>query len=134
MICLYTLLVSTTLIMLIPLNICVTRKPLRQQISDQLLPALHLQLQLIYSSCDTTTLPCTSLLVLVSVLSPVYAAAIAVAAWVAAVFWAYAGILGDPDGLGLAHDDGRTAVLRVRRWWERWLERAMKRKDSDQLI
>lgn len=118
--------------MLFPLHICVTGKPLRQQISDLLLPALRIQLRLIYSSRDITSLPCIPLLVLVSVLSPIYAAAIAVAAWVAAFFWAYAGILGDPDGLGQPHDDGKTAVLRVRRWWERWLERAMNRRGSDQ--
>ncbi len=46
--------------------------------------------------------------------------AIAVAAWVAAVFWTYTAILGNPDGKE-DRDDGREAVLAVRGWWERWL-------------
>ena len=56
----------------------------------------------------------------VNVLAPIYAMAIAGAAWVAAVFWAYTAILGNPDGKE-ERDDGREAVLAVRRWWERWL-------------
>ena len=59
-------------------------------------------------------------LVLVSMLSPLYAMAIAVAAWVAGAFWLYTAVLGNPDGRE-DRDDGREAVLAVRRWWERWL-------------
>ena len=65
------------------------------------------------------------MLVLVSLGSPLYSIGIAIAAWVAAAFWAYAGILGDPDGSEQHDDDGREAVLRVRRWWQRWLEKGM---------
>ena len=128
MICTYTILILAISIILMPLHLCTTRRPLRWQISDLLLPALDLQLRLIYSDCDTSLSARTPILVFVSVLSPIYAAVIAVAAWVAAFFWAYAAILGDPDGLGQPHDDGRAAVLRVRRWWERWLERSLNRR------
>ena len=59
-------------------------------------------------------------LVLVSLLSPLYSVAIAVATWVAGFFWFYTAILGNPDGKE-DRDDGREAVLAVRGWWERWL-------------
>lgn len=64
------------------------------------------------------------MLILIHLFSPVYALGIALSAWVAAVFWAYAVILGDPDGRD-GNDDGRAAVLGVRAWWERWLERGL---------
>jgi len=65
------------------------------------------------------------MLVAISIASPVFAFAIAVASWVAAVFWLYAMILGDPNQSGVRENDGRTAALGVRRWWERWLQTAL---------
>jgi hypothetical protein len=65
------------------------------------------------------------MLVLVHLLSPFISFGVAVAAWVAAIFWFYAAILGDPDGTN-GKDDGRAAVLGVRAWWERWLKRALR--------
>lgn len=65
------------------------------------------------------------MLFLVNVLSPIYAIGIGLSAWIAALFWFYAAILGDPEGgYRDSRDDGRAAVLGVRRWWERWLEHA----------
>lgn len=68
------------------------------------------------------------MLILLNLFSPVYAVAVALSAWVAAMFWFYAAILGDPDGRD-GKDDGRAAVLGVRGWWERWLQRGMKDDD-----
>lgn len=66
------------------------------------------------------------MLLLVNILSPIYAIGICLSAWVAALFWFYAAILGDPDtGCRDGRDDGRAAVLGVRRWWEKWLEQAL---------
>ena len=69
------------------------------------------------------------MLVLVNILSPVYALGICMAAWVAAGFWFFAAILGDPnvkdENERGKDDDGRTAVMTVRRWWERWLMRGL---------
>ncbi len=67
-------------------------------------------------------------LVLISMLSPLYAMAMALATWVAGVFWFYTAILGNPDGKE-DRDDGREAVLTVRGWWERWLIRSLKSED-----
>lgn len=68
-------------------------------------------------------------LVLVSMLSPLYSMTIAVATWVAGVFWFYTAILGNPDGKE-DRDDGREAVLAVRGWWERWLIRSLEPADN----
>lgn len=72
------------------------------------------------------------MLVLVSILSPLYAMAISVATWVAGVFWFYTAILGNPDGRE-NRDDGREAVLAVRGWWERWLVQALEPEDHSTL-
>ena len=69
------------------------------------------------------------MLILLNLLSPVYAVAIALSACVAAMFWFYAAILGDPGGRD-GKDDGRAAVMGVRGWWERWLERGIKNDGS----
>jgi hypothetical protein len=63
------------------------------------------------------------MLFLLHLFSPICALGIALAAWIAALFWVYAVILGDPpDGEeGLDDDGGRATVLGVRGWWERWL-------------
>lgn len=66
--------------------------------------------------------------VLVSMLSPLYAMAIAVATCVAGVFWFYTAILGNPDGRE-DRDDGREAVLAVREWWERWIIQSLEPED-----
>ena len=64
------------------------------------------------------------MLVVVNICSPFYAVWILASAWVAAGFWAFAMIMGNPDGKD-GKDDGREAVMGIRRWWERWLERAL---------
>lgn len=50
---------------------------------------------------------------------------VALTTWVAACFWIFAAMLGNPDGTE-RKDDGRAAVLGVRNWWERWLLRALR--------
>ncbi|MCJ1312313.1 hypothetical protein MMC25_005987 [Agyrium rufum] len=73
--------------------------------------------------------PNLSSLILINFLSPVFAVALAVAAFVAASFWIFSGIMGDPKGDaadGTKDDDGKTAVLRVRRWWVTWLGKALR--------
>lgn len=68
------------------------------------------------------------MLVLINLFGPIYAVWVAASALVAAAFWAFATIMGDPDGRdGMrGKDDGRAAVLGVRRWWEGWLERGIR--------
>lgn len=63
-------------------------------------------------------------LVVLSVLAPGYALGLALAAWVAAGFWFFAAILGNPDGKD-DRNDGQDSVLGVRVWWERWLMKSL---------
>ena len=72
----------------------------------------------------------TPMLIPLNLLAPIYAAGIALSAWVAAAFWFYAAILGDPEG-GDGRDDGKAAVLGVSGWWERWLERGRRKTVSE---
>ncbi|KAL9583442.1 MAG: hypothetical protein Q9203_005083 [Teloschistes exilis] len=134
----YTLFTTLALLLLSPLSLCCrTCQPLRHQFQKYLTPPIDLQLGLIFSThvSDSNSFNKQGeqewrdsnvfLLILINVLSPIYAAGIAVASWVAAGFWFTALILGNPDGRD-ARDDGRAAVLGVKNLWEKWLRRGLR--------
>ncbi|KAI9797490.1 MAG: hypothetical protein M1835_000046 [Candelina submexicana] len=123
----YSLLVQLFLILISPIGLCTSRRTLSQQIIQHLAPPLQLQFRLIHSPAQQRVGEYSaSNLSLTHLLSPVVSVGVAVAAWVAAVFWFYAAILGDPDGKG-GSNDGQATVLSVRGWWEAWLMRPIKR-------
>lgn len=122
---LYTsIIIAPLLLLLTLLSICTSQAPLSNQLLEKyLVPPVTLQLRLIGSfqridhpPHNTKINPAR--LFLLHLLSPICALGIALAAWIAALFWVYAVILGDPGG---EDDDGRAIVLGVRAWWERWL-------------
>ena len=130
---LYSLLMSTVLLLLFPLCFCVKQLPVGARFRRCVSPLVVFQLRLIYSSFEIgdpvhSETSGMSMLVLVSTLSPLYAMAIAVATWVAGVFWLYTAILGNPDGKE-DRDDGREAVLAVRGYWEKWLIKGLEPED-----
>ena len=90
-----------------------------------LAPPPKFQLGLIFSSYETGSITYQTggsivILVLVDTFAPVFAVFIMFGAWIGGVFWFYTAILGNPDGKE-ERDDGREAVLAVRRLWEWWL-------------
>ncbi|KAI9820663.1 MAG: hypothetical protein M1827_005032 [Pycnora praestabilis] len=124
---LWTVLVLIILLILSPLRICTTRAPFTSQLTDSLSRSLLLQLQLIHSPVNYATITPydPAMLTLIHLVSPIVSFGVAMAAWVAAIFWFYAAILGDPDGRG-GKDDGRATVVAVRDWWGGWLESAFR--------
>lgn len=125
LISIYTFLTAVFFLLLSPFYLCMKDQPLTAHFHRFLSPSPRFELYLIFSIHDTETALYNGAgnvarLVVANILAPIYAIAIAVAAWVAAVFWTYTAILGNPDG-GEDRDDGREAVLAVRGWWERWL-------------
>lgn len=64
-------------------------------------------------------------LILVLTLAPFLCFGLLLAVWIAAFFWIFAMILGNPDGTE-RRDDGRAAVLGVNRWWQTWLRKGRK--------
>lgn len=70
---------------------------------------------------DTRSKP--AMLLIVQLVAPVISLGVTLAAWVAASFWLFALIMGNPDGTERG-DDGRNTVILVRNWWEKWLLRA----------
>lgn len=124
-IAIYTLLIAILLLLLSPFYFCMKQGPLAARFHHFLAPSPRLELYLIFSVHDPETIciPDASnitRLIFANILAPTCAVAIAVAAWVAAVFWTYTAILENPDGKE-DRDDGREAMLVVRGWWERWL-------------
>lgn len=127
---LYTLFMGTLLLLLFPLCLCLKQWQIGIRFRRCLSPLVVFQLGLVYSSFDMSDAvhsETSGIIVLgfVSLCSPLYAMAIAVAAWVAGVFWFYTAILGNPDGKE-DRDDGREAVLTVRVYWEKWLIKGLK--------
>lgn len=68
-----------------------------------------------------------TILVLVHLLSPLVSIGVSVAAIVAAAFWFYVTILGDPNDSDRpeGYSDGKTSVLAIRNWWKSWLTRSI---------
>ena len=144
---------ATALLLLVlsaPFRIFAKSSSFNDQLVRLLAPLLTTHLKLIYSSqipsqlpshatttptdpYNTSTSPSTSSssfyssskLVLVLLLSPFLSIGVSLTAWVLAFFWCFAKVLGDPDGTE-KDDDGKTAVLGVRNWWERWLCKALR--------
>jgi hypothetical protein len=124
---LYTLLALFATILLQPFRFCTSGSSFRSQIVGFLAPTLRIQLNFICSvyTSDNYSAP---LLVLVNLLSPLISLGVVGAAWVAAAFWFFNGIVGDPDGSDKpkGYNDGRASVMGVRRWWEKWLRRPLR--------
>ncbi|KAL9095773.1 MAG: hypothetical protein Q9163_006496 [Psora crenata] len=102
--------------------------PIRAHMTRFLVPPLQLQLGLIFTIYETCEAPSPSsmlILVTISFFSPLIALGVGIAAWVAASFWFFAAILGNPDGKD-DKNDGRAAVMGVRRFWEAWLVRGLR--------
>jgi hypothetical protein len=57
------------------------------------------------------------MLILAHAISPLISVGVAIAGWIAASFWVFALVMGNPDGTERG-DDGKAAVLAVRNWWE----------------
>lgn len=134
----YTLLTTFCLLLLSPvLYFCKSCRPLKERFHAFLTPTIHLELGLVFSSSESDyggiksgnygadTIGKVLMLITIHTFSPVYAAGIAVTAWIAAGFWATALILGNPDGRD-GRDDGKAVVLGVRSLWERWLRRGLR--------
>jgi hypothetical protein len=91
-----------------------------------LAPLLRLHLRLMYaaSAHDARELEFkTWRLIAVQLGAPVVSMGVAMAEWIAAPFWIFAIIMGNPDGTE-RRDDGRATVLAIRNWWEQYLLKA----------
>ncbi|KAF2400251.1 hypothetical protein EJ06DRAFT_556594 [Trichodelitschia bisporula] len=127
LITIWTVLCLVAICFLQPVRLCKKGPSFGQQVIKFLSSAHRSQLIFIYSSLETDAYS-APVLVVVLLFSPFVAIGVALAAWVAAVFWFYAGIIGDPTGSDTpkGYNDGKASVLGVRSWWERWLERALR--------
>ncbi|KAF2722344.1 hypothetical protein K431DRAFT_195679, partial [Polychaeton citri CBS 116435] len=113
-----------------PVRLCAKRLSFGTQLAGLLGPALNLQLRAVY-----TPLPPhvnedgsynTGWLILVQLLSPFVSIGVALTSWVVAMYWVLAAIVGEPDpAVTEKRDDGRETCLALRKWWEKWLARAL---------
>ena len=124
----WTLLAFFVVIILQPFRLCTRRRTVCQDLVNFLSPLLSTELRLIYSSACTpeTTFSAPSLF-LTNLLAPVIAIGVMFASWVAAFFWVFSAILGDPGPEKTKnHNDGKASVLGLRTWWERWLCKSLR--------
>ena len=122
---LYTLAVLFVTVLSSPLRLFITLTPFSQSLLSALSPLHRFHTTRIYAPPfpDASLMP--GRLIIGLLLAPLPAFIVAVASWVAASFWMYAAILGDPDGSGKGNDGART-VLIVRSWWAGWWARAVR--------
>ncbi|QDS73629.1 hypothetical protein FKW77_002120 [Venturia effusa] len=124
---LYTIFALLAILLLQPFRLCAKSTTFGNQVIGFLAPTLRIQLAFIYFPDDSEVYN-APLLILINLLSPIISFGVAVAAWVAAAFWFFNAIVGDPDGSDKprGYNDGRASVIGVRKWWGRWLTRAVR--------
>jgi hypothetical protein len=120
---LYSILVGLVLLLALPLQICNKSFSAGDSIVRLLAPLLRKHLQFLHADSvedlhDFNFNPL--ILVLVHTISPLLSVGVAISAWVAAGFWLFALMMGNPDGTERG-DDGRATVLNLRNWWEKFL-------------
>jgi len=119
----WSILVGLVFLICSPISICNKSFSPGDSIVRSLAPLLKKHLQFIHAESVPTlhTLAFSpAKLVLVNAISPLLSIGIALLAWVAASFWLFALMMGNPDGTE-RDDDGRSTVLRLRNWWEKFL-------------
>lgn len=126
----YSVLIGLIFLLFSPSCICNKSFSPGNSIVRCLAPLLKKHLQLIYAesleSLHILDFSPTKL-VLVHAISPLLSIGVAISAWVAACFWLFALMMGNPDGTERG-DDGRATVLNLRNWWERFLLSSAKRQ------
>jgi len=124
LLCIWSLIISFFTVLTYPLRLFSTFcQPLSDELRSLLARSNRLQLRVIYSFNITQGKNVSSLL-LVHLLSPFVAMAVALSAWAVAIYWVFAAMIGDPDGTE-GGGDGRATVLGLRTYWEMWLCKAM---------
>jgi len=108
-----------------PFRLFTSRSSLRDPLTAYLAPGLSFQLNRIYAQTSEISSTNIAFLILVTLLSPFLALGLALWAWIVALYWVLAAIVGNPDGLD-GRNDGRELVLSTRRWWLSWLKLALK--------
>jgi hypothetical protein len=125
----YSMLIGLIFLLSSPICLCNKSFSPGNNIVRSLAPLLKQHLQFIHAESlqklHTLDFSPTKL-VLVHAISPLLSIGVAILAWVAACFWLFALVMGNPDGTERG-DDGRATVLNLRNWWEKFLLSPSKR-------
>ncbi|KAF2228253.1 hypothetical protein BDZ85DRAFT_13707 [Elsinoe ampelina] len=117
----WTMIITLTLIFLHPIRLIFTRKrSFSEVVLSILAPTLNLHLRCIHSfpiAGAELQLPQTLAVLLAS---SFFSMGIAIWCMVLCVYWAFAAVIGNPDGLD-GRSDGRELVLSTRQKWDDWL-------------
>ncbi|RVX68032.1 hypothetical protein B0A52_08443 [Exophiala mesophila] len=125
----FTLFSVLVIIVMLPFRLCQKDASSSTTLIRLVGPVFRNHLQMIYAQSldfSHTFEFSPSCLVFIQVISPILSMGNAIAAWVVAVFWIFAIIMGNPDGTE-KRDDGRATVLMLRDWWEKCLLYAIRK-------
>lgn len=125
----YSILAAFTILVLLPLRLCQRECSPGISLIRMLAPVFRNHLQMIYAKSLVNVHKfefSPIILLLVNIVSPIISLGNAIAAWIVAVFWLFAIMMGNPDGTERG-DDGRATVLMLRDWWERCLLSAVRK-------
>ena len=119
----YSTLIGIIFLLASPLCLCDKSFSAGRSVVRLLAPVLRKHLKLIHATSinELHNLDFSpTKLILVHAISPVLSIGVAISAWIAACFWLFALMMGNPDGTERS-DDGRVTVLNLRDWWEKFL-------------
>jgi hypothetical protein len=127
--CFFSIFILIGLVILTPVRLCQKESSLSTSLIRTIAPIFRHHLQMMYAPSVKNAhtfdfKPAT--LILVHAASPLLSFGVAFFSWIAAVFWLFAIIMGNPDGTE-KRDDGRATVLMIRNWWEKYLLSAIRR-------
>jgi len=119
----YSILAVITIVLFAPLRLCQRQCSPSVSLVRMVAPVFrnHLRMICADSLANAHTFEFSPVcLILIHVASPFISFGNVIAAWIVAIFWIFALIMGNPDGTE-RRDDGRASVLALRDWWERCL-------------
>ncbi|RMZ90700.1 hypothetical protein DV736_g2078, partial [Chaetothyriales sp. CBS 134916] len=126
--CIFSVFALIGLILFWPLRLCHKGDPFSTVLVRTIAPVFWNHLRLIYAPSAKKAHGfdfSAPRLMLVHLALPIVSLAMAFFAWVAAVFWLFALMMGNPDGTE-KRDDGRATVLGARNYLEKYLLTAIK--------
>lgn len=128
--CLFSIISLFILVAISPIRLCQREWSFSTCLIRTICPIYRKHLQLIYgASVDNAhNFEFSPLrLILIHALAPLLSICMAFFSWIAAVFWIFALMMGNPDGTE-KRDDGRATVLMARNKWEKFLLLALRRR------
>lgn len=127
--CIFTIITLFVLVVISPIRLCRTEWSFSTSLIRTVCPVYRKHLQLLCTESVKNAHNfefSTGKLIFIHLIAPVVSICFTFFCWIAAIFWLFAIMMGNPDGTE-KRDDGRATVLMARNKWETILLVALRR-------